>query len=107
MLSGWLCLVIAVVGSWVINAVFPDFDDHTNKKFMAWDAIATTTTHFGVDANKLGHKMLGKNKATGEWKNVVLTRAQQHEDLQQRKSTKPNGPQQQEQQQAADAAASV
>ena len=35
-LSGWLCLAIAVVGSWVMNAVFPDYDDHTNKKFMAW-----------------------------------------------------------------------
>jgi hypothetical protein len=32
-----------------------------------------------VNTSKLGHKMLGKNKRSGEWANVVLTRAQQND----------------------------
>eukprot|EP01052_Picozoa_sp_SAG31_P044289 SAG31_NODE_7666_length_1622_cov_2.162837_3_plen_200_part_01 len=57
---GMFVIGILTVSSAVFNGIFPDFDDHENKMFMAWDAIGTELDRCGVQPKRKGARMLAQ-----------------------------------------------
>lgn len=71
--AGFAAMVTALVllvTMGVMNAIFPDFNDHTNKMFMGWDAIGTELDRFGITPKREGSRMLCK--INGQWKTVQV-----------------------------------